>query len=341
MKTQNYQVTKSLNLAKTILHTWEYKSLLGLSQIFSLWVKAPHQESRKEIMDHLKKEVLSLHALDAHNTAQNIYGPSEITINDIADHIKYLPLVLLDSLRVSYRRKNNIHNDLPALKIKNKPDYIKRNFHFQTGGYFSKYSARLYEQQVEILFSGTAAAMRRLLIEDIKKVLKTKKKIKILELAAGTGAATKDFMKSFDYSHYVVSDISSEYLSIAQKKINDSHIEFVTTCAESLPFKDNSFDLVFSIYLFHEIPSKVREMVLAESFRVLKQGGVIGICDSLQKNDVPILNPILAQFPLDYHEPFYKNYTVWNAQSALTKAGFKDTHSRFKLLSKYFTAIKK
>ncbi len=338
MKTKNYQVTKSLNLAKTILHTWEYKSLLALSQMFSPWVKAPHQEKRKEIMNYLKEEVLSLHALDAHNTATQIYGPSEVTISDIADHLKYLPLVLLDSLRVSYRRKNNIHDDLPALT--SKPDYIKRNFHFQTGGYFSEYSAKLYEQQVEILFSGTAAAMRRLLIEDIKAQLKKKKNLRILELAAGTGAASKDFLQSFAYSEYILSDISSEYLNVAKKKIKKPSTKFITTPAESLPFQDNSFDLVFSVYLFHEIPTTIREKVLKESFRVLKKNGVLGICDSLQRNDAPILNPILEQFPKDYHEPFYKNYTLWNVETALVKTGFTKIKSSFKLLSKYFTAIK-
>ena len=41
------------------------------------------------------------------------------------------------------------------------PDYFVQNFHYQTGGYLTRESARLYDTQVEVLFSGTANAMRR------------------------------------------------------------------------------------------------------------------------------------------------------------------------------------
>ena len=41
------------------------------------------------------------------------------------------------------------------------PDYYLQNFHFQTGGYLTEASARLYDVQVETLFLGTASLMRR------------------------------------------------------------------------------------------------------------------------------------------------------------------------------------
>ena len=57
---------------------------------------------------------------------------------------------------------------------KDLPKYFLRNFHYQTDGYLSEKSARLYEFQVETLFSGCAATMRRFsmipLIKFIKEV---------------------------------------------------------------------------------------------------------------------------------------------------------------------------
>src|ERR1700737_246105 len=41
------------------------------------------------------------------------------------------------------------------------PRYYLQNFHYQTDGYLSRQSADLYDHQVEVLFGGAAAAMRR------------------------------------------------------------------------------------------------------------------------------------------------------------------------------------
>jgi len=41
------------------------------------------------------------------------------------------------------------------------PDYYAQDFHFQTGGYLTEGSARLYDVQVETLFMGAAGPMRR------------------------------------------------------------------------------------------------------------------------------------------------------------------------------------
>ena len=44
------------------------------------------------------------------------------------------------------------------------PRYYLQNFHFQSDGYLSDKSAKLYDYQVEILFTGGADAMRRQLL---------------------------------------------------------------------------------------------------------------------------------------------------------------------------------
>ena len=41
------------------------------------------------------------------------------------------------------------------------PEYYAQDFHFQTGGYLTEDSARLYDVQVETLFMGAAGPMRR------------------------------------------------------------------------------------------------------------------------------------------------------------------------------------
>ena len=327
------------NLSKTLLYSTEYRILNQLSKSLSFFVKPPYQEKDKNLMKHLKDGVLKLHLEDAKNITDGFY-PIEVIVPKAAkEHIQNLPYLFYDSLKISRRRKFNIKKDFD-IEPEDAPDYLKRNYHFQTDGYFSEQSAKLYEHQVEILFSGTAAPMRRMLIKMIKQKLNSKQPIRILEIGAGVGTATIDFSKSFNFSSYTVTDVSESYLKVAKARLTDSRFEFVQTAGEALPFPDNHFDLVFSVYLFHELPSAVREKVLEESNRVLKDGGVVGICDSLQKNDEIKLNRILENFPIDYHEPFYKGYTIWNTQESLEKNNFKEIESDHKLLSKYWVAKK-
>lgn len=326
------------NLSKTLLYAVEYKLLNQLSKSFSMFVKPPFEEKDKEVLEYFKEHVIKLHREDAKNVAEGIYPIEVIKPKGPKEHIKNLPKLLIDSLKISRRRKLNLQKDFDVDSVE-APDYLKRNYHFQTDGYFSDESARLYEHQVEVLFAGTAGPMRRMLIKMIKD--KTgNKPLKILELGAGVGTATLDFSKSLNFTSYTVSDVSENYLQAAQKRLSDPRMTFVQTAAEMLPFKDEEFDLVCSVYLFHELPSQVRAQVLAESKRVLKKGGTLAICDSLQVDDEPKLNKVLKNFPIDYHEPFYKGYTVWNVGESLKEAGFQNIVSDFKLLSKYWTAEK-
>jgi ubiquinone/menaquinone biosynthesis C-methylase UbiE len=329
----------SANLTKTILYSLEYRAMHLLSKSFSLFVKPPHRENRKELIDYLRNKVIEIHKMDAENIVEGIYPVSVIYPKASIDHIKNFPKLLLDSLRISRRRKLNIKNDMKDQEIGDAPEYLNRNYHFQTDGYFSDESAKLYEHQVEILFSGTAAPMRRKLIQKIKETQGFSRPLRILEIGAGVGTATIDFSQSFKYSSYIVSDVSYQYLEAAKKRLK-GNFEFVRAKAEDLPFKDGEFDLVFSVYLFHELPRSVREKVIKETYRVLKTNGVMAICDSIQKDDDPFLNQVLEGFPLDYHEPFYKDYTLWNPITSMQMSGFKDIRSDHQLLSKYWTAVK-
>ena len=69
------------------------------------------------------------------------------------------------------RRKQN-YKDLPKnIDNENYPNYYLRNFHHQTDGYLSDFSASIYDLQVEILFNGSADAMRRRIIKPLKEGL--------------------------------------------------------------------------------------------------------------------------------------------------------------------------
>ena len=76
-----------------------------------------------------------------------------------------------------------------------------------------------------------------------------------------------------------------------------------------MPLPDSSQDAVTSIFVFHELPPKIRRIAIRECARVLKPGGRLVILDSLQRGDRPDYGGLLELFPQNYHEPYYSSYT--------------------------------
>ncbi|MDK1018676.1 MAG: class I SAM-dependent methyltransferase [Actinomycetota bacterium] len=90
---------------------------------------------------------------------------------------------------------------------------------------------------------------------------------RLLDLGAGTGAANTIFGER----EIVALDPAPEMLAL-----NDAPSRVVSV-GEHLPFDDESFDAVFSAYVFRNLESVTETM--AEITRVLKPGGVAGIVD--------------------------------------------------------------
>jgi ubiquinone/menaquinone biosynthesis C-methylase UbiE len=78
--------------------------------------------------------------------------------------------------------------------------------------------------------------------------------------------------------------------------------------AEAMPFEDASLNAVTCVFLFHELPLKVRPKVAAELARVLKPGGVLAFADAIQSDRAPELARPLAAFPAFFHEPYFDSY---------------------------------
>jgi ubiquinone/menaquinone biosynthesis C-methylase UbiE len=90
--------------------------------------------------------------------------------------------------------------------------------------------------------------------------------------------------------------------------------------------EDESQDAAISIFMFHELPPKVRHRVFREFARVLKPCGRLVIVDSLQLGDEPDYDGMLELFPHNYHEPYYASYLREDFRSIATACGL--THTR-------------
>ncbi len=222
------------------------------------------------------------------------------------------------------------------------PAYFLQNFHFQTGGYLTEESAKLYDMQVEVLFSGTANAMRRQCLVPIAEFLRNKdqRQMALIDVACGTGRFLRFVKEAFPRLAVAGSDLSEAYIEEARQHVRPYRVDFKPGAAEALPFADASFDIVTSIFLFHEVPPAVRRAIAREFARVLKPGGLLVFMDSLQPGDMPEVDAMLEAFPSNFHEPYYTSYLSEDLRGMFGEAGFENVAAEPVFLSKLVTATK-
>ncbi len=282
---------------------------------------------------------------DAERIAEGVYPFEVLKPESPFAHLMRLPKLYQDSFLIARRRENKETKEFSSEAkeyFDEVPDYFRRNFHFQGDGYLSKKSAELYEHQVEILFAGAGDPMRRLILPFLKKTFSGKGQgLKFLEIGAGTGRLTQFVKMMYPKAKITVTDASDPYLTRARDRLKgQTHLDFVQGFAEKLPFRNEEFDVVYSCFLFHELPQEVRREALAETHRVLKPNGFVGIVDSIQKGDDSEMDIWLDAFPKNFHEPFYKNY-IENKIEDLVQQHFNDPEKDLGFLSKAVWAQKK
>src|SRR5437763_8099719 len=157
---------------------------------------------------------------------------------------------------------------LPEAPPDRYPGYYRRKFHFQTDGYLSEASAERYDYQVEVLFGGAAAPMRRQALVPLREALLRHPggpiQAKLLDIGCGTGAFLREAKRNYPRLAVTGLDLSAPYLAVARRRLKDwSRIELVESPAEAMPFPDAAFDIATCIYLFHELPPPVRRLVAA------------------------------------------------------------------------------
>ena len=99
-----------------------------------------------------------------------------------------------------------------------------------------------------------------------------------LEIGAGTGYFSLNLLQLGVIGSATATDISPGMLATLSRSAAELGLEVDTACtdAESLPFPDESFDLVFGHAVLHHIPNL--ERAFAEFERVLRPGGTVAFC---------------------------------------------------------------
>lgn len=302
--------------------------------------------SREELLGDARKLLRE----DAEAVAAGLYPPGDDEFLRPLEHLRRLRAMFQDLPELVGRRNERdatsaqrASEEASQPDEKRLPDYFTQDFHFQTGGYLTEGSARLYDVQVETLFYGAAAAMRRVGLQPIAEWMRGRdqRHTNLLDVGCGTGRFLRDVRRAFPAMRLSGCDLSDTYLEEARRHMGRLRpAGFVFGNGEALPFDDESQDIVSCIFLFHELPPDVRRRVTREVARVLKPGGLLVFIDSLQMGDKPNWDGLLEAFPVRFHEPYYRSFVVDNLEEMFTTEGLEVSEVKLAFMSKVFVCHK-
>lgn len=167
------------------------------------------------------------------------------------------------------------------------PEVADIDIHLQPGGYGMDrgpddvVAGALYETGGNVFSFGQGAGRGdsktgvavRLLAEHFPGFVPTR----ILDLGCSAGAATAAYAATFPEAEVHAVDIGAGMLRYAHARAESLGVavHFHQMDASALSFPDDSFDLVVSHNLMHEIGAEKRRAMIRESARVVRAGGVV------------------------------------------------------------------
>ena len=303
----------------------------------------------KDLIKEIRRSMENLEKIDWQEAEAGVYPKSQLFEAPWLEWAKKYPLVWLDMPQTWVRRKKNKTREIPRnVNEEDYPSYYLQNFHHQTDGYLSDHSAEIYDLQVEILFNGTADSMRRRVLAPLKRGLKkylseSSKKVKVLDIATGTGRTLQQIQSALPEVELYGLDLSGSYLKQASKYLSyrsGDLVQLTKGNAENMPYSSGSFQALTCVFLFHELPRDARQNVLNECFRLLEKGGTLVLADSIQIEDSPKFTTIMENFHKIFHEPFYRDYIVDDINLRLDETGFTSITSESHFMTKVWKANK-
>ena len=142
----------------------------------------------------------------------------------------------------------------------------------------------------------------------------------VLEIGCGSGAFTTDvaraignkgILSALDIEIKMLKQVSSKLNRIENKDIKN--VKLVQASAYALPFSKESFDIVYMVAVFQEIPNKGK--ALKEINRVLKNNGILSISEFIVDPDYPLKSTTIKMvqrtgFNLNIVSGNFFNYTI-------------------------------
>ncbi|WP_298040564.1 class I SAM-dependent methyltransferase [uncultured Microbacterium sp.] len=148
---------------------------------------------------------------------------------------------------------------------------------------------------------------------------------RILDLGSGTGQYSMQIQEVYPDADLTLIDISRAELNYALKRGQEAGHSWrgIRAAAEETGLPDESFDLVTSFILLHEVPPHVTKKVLAEAFRLLEPGGHIVFSDVTPYREGTKEMAWSADYAAAYgNEPWWRTAATLNLTDIATEIGY-------------------
>ena len=108
----------------------------------------------------------------------------------------------------------------------------------------------------------------------------------VLDIGCGTGTLAIMLKRQFPSTQVVGIDPDPKALQRARLKSTRAavSVQLERGFADQLPYKEQTFDRVFSSFMFHHLEGQEREKMLREVQRVLTPGGSFHLLDFVANN---------------------------------------------------------
>jgi ubiquinone/menaquinone biosynthesis C-methylase UbiE len=159
---------------------------------------------------------------------------------------------------------------------------------------------------------------------------------KHLDLACGGGTFIGNYFN--DNSFRVGIDIAPAQLAYARTRYGKSCFHFICCDGVSLPFADETFDIVTSIELIEHLSSKHATQTIKEAYRVLKPNGKLILTTPNYRSAIPIIEWMLNTFgDISYKNQHINRYNKTRLFKDLGQVGFEMVSVEpYLLLSPFF-----
>jgi ubiquinone/menaquinone biosynthesis C-methylase UbiE len=217
------------------------------------------------------------------------------------------------------------------------PEVADVDIHLQPGGYamnrsdYDVVSGALYECGGNVFSFGQgigrgdskAGVIMRLLNEEFDGF----KPAKMLDIGCSAGAASAAYPAEWPDVEIHAVDLGAGMLRYAHARAESLGVavNFHQMDASDMRFEDESFDLVVSHNLMHEIGEEKRRAMIRESFRLVRPGGVVIHQDVAIRNQPTLVHEIERDWDTHFNgEVHWNTYATANLQADMIAAGFPD-----------------
>ncbi|MEO8815842.1 MAG: phthiotriol/phenolphthiotriol dimycocerosates methyltransferase [Mycobacterium sp.] len=118
----------------------------------------------------------------------------------------------------------------------------------------------------------------------------------VLEISCGHGGGAAYLVRTLQPASYTALDFNGDGIAYCRERHILPGLDFVEGDAESLPFPDESFDVVLNVEASHAYPQLPR--FIAEVARVLRPGGHFLYADFRGYQEIPEWEAALADAPM-------------------------------------------